>query len=166
MSEPRETTGPGGLRSVPGRCGTGLCALALVAVVGIVAACSGLSAPVRQEAHAVVEGDNPDATVEIVTSTEFTVDFPQQDPTQPPTGATVSLVSADTSVQKLPFDKTYDIHVTGRFFIRVQTPEAATDTPSVNTSVKVYVDGEQRSSVQGDLATKPLQAVFLSANGG
>ena len=142
----------------------------LGALVGILtlglASCSGLSGPVRQKARAQVQGDNPDAQVEIVTSTEFTVDFPQQDPTQPPTSASVNLVSADTTVQALPFDKTYDIHVTGRFFIRVQTPEAATDTPSVNTNVKVFVDGEQRSAVQGDLASKPLQAIFLSANGG
>lgn len=113
----------------------------------------------------MVSADRQDVPIEIVTSTEFTVAAAVQDPTQPPATATVDLVSADTAVQDLPFNKTYNIQTTGRFFIRVQFPATATDSPSVNAAVKVYIDGQQRNSVQGDLSTKPLQAVFLSANG-
>lgn len=116
----------------------------------------GLGPPEREEARAVVDGDNSEAPVQIVTSTEFTVAGGGQD------GPSVSLFGADTVVRTLPYDTTFDIRTTRRFFVRAQTPEAATDTPSVDATIRVIVDGEERNRVQGDLATEPVQAVFLS----
>ncbi|HKK26615.1 MAG TPA: hypothetical protein VKB18_00900 [Gemmatimonadota bacterium] len=138
-------------------------ALALVAVLG---ACGSLSSPSRQEAKAEVSADRTDVPVQIVTSTMFNVDAGGQDPTQPPSSAPVSLLQSDTTVQNLPYSGTFDIRATGRFFIRAQIPEAATDTPSVSVHITVLVDGEQRNSVAGDLADGPVQAVFLSAGSG
>lgn len=146
----------GGANAIIGRLVFGSMVLAL--------ACSGPGGPVRRVAHAVVEGDDASAPVQIVTSTVFNVSSTPSDPSQPSSGSSVALIVADTVVQTLPFDRTFDIHTTGRFFIRVQTPPTATDTPSVNATLKVFVDGEQRSNVAGDLATSPLQAVFLSSN--
>lgn len=136
-------------------------AAALVAL--LLAAGCGLTPPERQEARALVEADDPDVDVQVVTSTEFAVSGGSQDPTNPQ-GASVQLVTADTAVQTLPFDQTFDIRATGRIFVRAQTPEAATDTPSVTVTIRVFVDGEQRNSVQGDLAEQPIQTVFLSGN--
>lgn len=134
----------------------------LAAVVLLTAAC-GLTRPQREEARALVETDATDAQVQIVTSTEFAVSGGSQDPTDP-SGASVQFVSSDTAVQTLPFERTFDIRTTGRLFVRAQTPEAATDTPSVQVTIRVFVDGEQRNSVQGDLADQPIQTVFLSGN--
>lgn len=125
-----------------------------------VAGC-GLSGPNLKEARVVVESDNRNADVQIVTSTEFAVTEGSQTPTDP-SGSGAQFIAADTTVQTLPFERTFDIRSTGRFFIRAQIPAAATDTPSVNTTIRVFVDGEQRNLVQGDLANDPVQAVFMS----
>lgn len=135
--------------------------VAALAVVLLTAAC-GISPPNREQARALVEADDPDADVQVVTSTDFAVIGGSQDPTNPQ-GASVQLVTADTAVQNLPFERTFDIRTTGRVFVRAQTPEAATDTPSVTVTIRVFVDGEQRNSVQGDLADQPVQTVFLSS---
>ena len=137
----------------------GSLAVALIGVL-LVTGC-GLTRPDREEARAVIESDNTSADVQIVTSTEFVVSGGSQDPTDPP-GSSVQLVASDTAVQTLPFDRTFDIRTTGRLFVEARTPEAATDTPSVNVTIRVFVDGERRNSVAGDLAEQPLQTVFLS----
>lgn len=128
---------------------------ALLGLVLVAAGC-GLSAPERNEARVVVDADDQESQVQIVTSTEFTVSTGGQG------GPSVSLVASDTTVRTLPYDTTFDIVATRRFFVRAQTPAAATDTPSVVTTVRVIVDGEERNRVQGDLADEPVQAVFLS----
>lgn len=150
-------------RGLPRRPASVGLALAVVVALG---ACGGLSSPSRQEARAEVSADRTDVPVQIVTSTRFNVDAGGQDPSQPPSSTSVLLLQSDTTIQNLPFSGTFDIHTTGRFFIRAQIPEAATDTPSVNAHIRVLIDGEQRNSVGGDLAAGPVQAVFLSATGG
>lgn len=136
---------------------------AALAVLLLAAGC-GIAPPEREEARALVEADDPSVDVEIVTSVDFAVFQGGPDPGNPSAGA-IQLVTADTVVQPLPFERTFDIRATGRLFVRAQTPEAATDTPSVNVTIRVFVDGEQRNSVQGDLATTDgIQTVFLSGN--
>lgn len=153
MSQARSSAPAGPRGGVPA-------AAAVLAVVLLTAAC-GLTPPDRRQARAVVESQDADADVQVVTSTEFVYSGGSQDPTNP-SGASVQLVAADTAVQTLPFDRTFDIRSTGRLFVRAQTPEAATDTPSVTVRIRVIVDGEQQNSVQGDVAEQPVQAVFLS----
>lgn len=143
----------------PARGGTIAGALAAV----LLATGCGLTPPEREEARALVESDDPDAEVQVVTSTDFGVIGGSQDPTNPQ-GASVQLVTSDTAVQALPFERSFDIRGTGRLFVRAQTPTAAADTPSVTVTVRVFVDGEQRNSVQGDLAEGSVQTVFLSGN--
>lgn len=140
--------------------GAGGRVVGVVCCLLLVASGCNLSAPEREEAQAVVDADNRDADVQVVTSTEFDV-AGGGDPGQPPG---VSLLIADTTVQPLPFERSFDISATGRFFIRAQTPEAASDTPSVNTTIRVVVDGDEVNFVQGDLADDPVQAVFVAGN--
>lgn len=149
------SSAPAGLRG-------GVRTAAAVLAAALLAAACGLTPPDRREARAVVESQDSSAEVQVVTSTQFAYSGGSQDPTDP-SGASVQLVTADTAVRTLPYDETFDIRATGRLFVRAQTPEAATDTPSVTVRIRVIVDGEQRNSVQGDLAEQPVQAVFLSS---
>lgn len=141
----------------------GVRATAAVLAAALLTASCGLTPPDRKEARAVVESEDTSAQVQIVTSTEFAYSGGSQDPTNP-SGASVQIVTADTAVRTLPYDRTFDIRTTGRLLVRAQTPAAATDTPSVTVRVRVIVDGEQRNSVEGDVAEQPVEAVFLSAN--
>lgn len=118
------------------------------------AACNPFSAPDREEARAVVTTEQ-EAEVQIVTSRRFSLGGGGE----PGAPTDVVLEAADTSLVVPPFDRTFDISETKRFFVRVEP----TDTLSVLASLEVFIDGESLGRLQGDLQERPLQDVFLSA---
>lgn len=142
---------PGGRLAQP--VAGGLTLILSVALLGTVA-CDPFSAPDREEARAVVTTEQ-EAEVRIVTSREFSLAGGGD--TEPSTD--VVLETADTSLVVPPFDRTFDISETKRFFVRVEP----TDTLSVLASLEVFIDGESLGRLQGDLQEQPLQDVFLSA---
>lgn len=131
----------------------GLTLVLLAAVLGTVA-CNPFSAPDREEARAVVTTEQ-EAEVRIVTSRQFAL----AGGGEPGAPTDVILEAADTSLVVPPFDRTFDISQTKRFFIRVEP----TDTLSVLASLEVFIDGESLGRLEGDLQEQPLQDVFLSA---
>lgn len=151
----RDASPPGG-RPPPDVGPSSRLTLLLLLALGIPAlgGCDAFSAPEREEARAVVTTEE-EAEVRIVTSTMFTLSGDDPGAGQP----SVALEEADTSVVIPPFDRTFDISETRRFFIRVEP----TDTASVQATLEVFIDGESLGPLAGDLQDDPLQDVFASA---
>lgn len=95
-----------------------------------------------------------DADVRVVTSRHFALSADDRIGSS----TDVTLDEADTTVAAPPFDRTFDISDTRRFFIRVEP----TDTLSVLATLEVFIDGESLGQLSGDLQDEPLQDVFVS----
>lgn len=115
----------------------------------------------------MINADPDSVPIQIVTSNNFACPFQQTDAGSPACSSIV-FGSADTTVQTPPFDHTYDISATQRFLVILQFPPTATDTPSVQATIDLYIDGQEKClagqtscQVKGDLASKPLQSIFL-----
>lgn len=115
--------------------------------------CDGLGQPERERARARVTADAA-TTVEIVTSTQFNVISLDGGPDG---GPQVDLLASDSVVEAPPWDETFDISDTRRFYIRV----SAVDTASVTGRLEVFIDGELRANLTTDLQEKPLVNLFL-----
>lgn len=133
-------------------------ALVLAAALG---ACISDPGP-RESARAEVSG--PDGVpVRLITSTEFAV---SQSTTGAPQDSTaVQLFAADTTFRELPFEVSADIERTRRYLVRVsmapETDSVAGSGP-IDTSILLFVDGEQETRASGDLRERSVQVLFQS----
>lgn len=146
---PDAAPGPGRGRSAGA---AGRLALLIPAVALLAAACNDpFSSPTREEARPVLTADR-DVSVRVVTSTNFAVTS---------TGDGDSNVALDDSTVRVvehPWDRTFDIRETRRFYVRAEP----TDTESVNATLELFIDGESRGTVSGDLQEQPLEHTFAS----
>lgn len=116
----------------------------------------------RESARAEVSG--PDGVpVRLITSTEFTV---SQNSTGTPQDSTAAqLFSADTTFRELPFEVSADIGQTRRYLVRVSmAPEtdSVAGSGSIDTSILLFVDGEEETQASGDLRESSVQVIFQS----
>lgn len=137
-----------------GRPGRAAATLLIVALSGA-AAC--LGPPDRNQATAEIDGEEGTPVV-VVTSQNFAVGRTQGDT------AGVSLLSADTAEVEVPWEQTFDISFSQRFFIRVTAgEELRKDTARASTvGLRVSIDGNEQFDVSADLLTRPLQFTFAS----
>lgn len=135
----------------------GALALALTTALG---ACISGPGP-RERARAEVSG--PDGLpVRLITSTEF---VRLQTTGETPDSLSVQLFSADTSVRELPFETSADISASRRFLVRVSmAPEtdSVADPGSIDASILLFIDGDERSEASGDLRESSVQVIFQS----
>lgn len=143
------TDGPG-----DGRPGRAAAALTFIALVGA-AAC--LGPPNRNQATAEIDGEDGTPVV-VVTSQNFAVGQTQGDT------AGVTLLSADTTEVEVPWEQSFDISLSQRFFIRVSASEELKQdsAPTSTVGLRVSIDGDEQFDVSADLLTRPLQFSFAS----
>lgn len=141
-------------------------ALAAIVAAGLVlaaGACTDVS--VRSEARAEISGPD-DTPVRLVTSTEFVRSGGStSDPTAPDTtGIQVSLITADTSERRMPATVSQSLTESQRFYIQAVVTDSATlaERDSVEAQMQLFVDGDRRGSVRGDLLEGPLEITFTS----
>jgi len=105
-----------------------------------------------ESARANVTSDVEELSVTVVTSTRFDA-VRQSDG-----GASVSLLDSDTAVATLPYDESFDIRSTGRFFVTV----GAADTTGVPVTLRAYVDGTERFRRTVAVGEEPLTFIYRS----
>lgn len=116
--------------------------------------CDHLSGPGSdpESARASVTSDADELSVTVVTSIRFDA-VRQSDG-----GASVALVDSDTAVAPLPYDESFDIRSTGRFFVTVE----AADTTGIPVTLQAFVDGTERFRRTVPVGEEPLTFIFRS----
>lgn len=116
----------------------------------------------RESARAEVSG--PDGVpVRLITSTEFAVS--QNTSGAPQDSTAAQLFSADTTFRELPFEVSADIQQTRRYLVRVSmAPEtdSVAGSGTIETSVLLFVDGEEETEASGDIRENSVQVIFQS----
>lgn len=107
-----------------------LCGIALLHV----GACDALTGPGEPEEVRVTIESSDTRTIALVTSMQFVM---VRDPDCPGCERQVQLVSADTSISALPFDRTYRFNSRQQFFVEASPPPGDT----ANLSMRVTIDG-------------------------
>lgn len=149
-------------REVPGRVkAAGLLFAAAVTLTG--SACLDVSVP--SEARVEISGPG-EVPVRVITSTTFV--RPDSADTSPDTTAGgVRLLRSDTLSRTLPVTVTRQMARTRRIYVEVSLTDSIKGTVggSVPTEVRLFLDGERRSRVEGDPTDKPVLLIFASYGG-
>lgn len=128
-----------------------LVAILVLALAAGAAGCDHLSGPGGggETARARVTTDAAELSVTIVTSTRFRAVRGRD-------GVSVNLLSADTAVRELPYDRTHDIAESGRFFVAVE----AADTTGVPVTLRASVGGDERFRRTAPVGEETLTFVY------
>jgi len=132
-----------------------------VSLTTLLGACISDPGP-RETARAEVSG--PDGVpVRVITSTRFA--FSQNTTGTTPDSTAVQFFAADTAFREFPFEVSANIEETRRYLVRVSmAPEtdSVAGTGPIDTSVLLFVDGDEESEASGDLRESSVQVVFQS----
>lgn len=125
----------------------------VLALAAAATGCDHLSGPgsAAETARARVTTDAGELSVTVVTSTRFRA-------IRGSDGVSVDLLSADTAIRELPYDRTHDIAEAGRFFVAVE----AADTTGVPVTLRASVGGTERFRRTAPVGEETLTFVYRS----
>lgn len=116
-----------------------------------------LGPPDRQSARARVTAET-ESDVNVVTSTNFSEGSTGQG------GTETRLITSDTFDVVTPWERTFDIRQTKRFFVRVLPGEPPpSDSATLPVNLLVAIDGDPLFDLTANVFTDTLEFSFLSA---
>lgn len=140
-----------------------VCLLVAAAVTLAGSACLDVSVPT--EARVEISGSE-EVPVRVVTSTRF-VRPDSTDMSSDTTADGLRLLRADTLNPTLPVTLTRQMARPHRIYVQVSLTDSMQSAVSESqpTEVRLFLDGERRSRVTGDLTESPVRLVFASYGG-
>lgn len=130
---------------------------ALAAIAWGTAACDILSSDINpEEIRVVLEGTSGDQ-VRLIVADRFS--FAGGDEVS---GASVSLLTADTTLVALPYDRSFPLAPSFQFYALAVPADSA--AAPIDLSMRILVDGAQRFSKGGSLGSADFEYVYTFSN--
>ncbi len=121
------------------------------------AACDILSSSINpEEIQVVVEGPAGNQVQLILADRFFFAGGTEE------TGASVSLITADTTVVELPYDRSFPLAPSFQFYAQTMPVDSA--AAPIEISMQILVDGDERFSKSGALGDLDFEYVYSFSN--